>query len=205
MIGAKQRLNTRSGFTLIEILIVVALFSMAMLILSEVFLAFNRLHRKISNQVVLSQDMRFATELLVRESRNKAFNYDPTAYLSGTVASSSEMHLIDADGTQEDIAVVSGASCGDVATINCLALRQTPPGGVASAWSPITSKHVNVLMFGSYVRPTVSPFIPQSDGSYVNVQPMATIVLNLQYATGDVQTSSTLEAQTTVSSRIYQR
>ena len=209
MTGAKQRcLHTREGFSLLEILIVVALFAMASIILAQVFLSFSRLHRKISNQVVLSQDMRFAMELLVREARNKTVQYtDPatglpiTYALGGTVASSSEMHLTGTNDTTDVEVTNDQTICGDVAGINCLALSKDR----GTSWYPITSKHVNVQMFGAYVRPTVSPF-DQSSGSYPNnIQPMVTLNLSLQYVAQNPQDNTTLQAQTSVSSRIYQR
>ena len=202
MTGAKRHLRTRAGFSLIEILIVVALFALASIILSQVFLSFNRLHRKISDQVVLSQDMRFAMELLVREVRNKSVNYQAAYATGGSVASSSEMHLL---GTNDatDVAVTNDQTiCGDAPGTNCLVLSKDS----GTSWSPITSKHVNVLLFGAYVRPTTSPFVLQPDGTYPNnVQPMMTINLNLQYLAPNPADDTSLQAQTSVSSRIYQR
>ena len=153
--------------------------------------------------------MRFAMELMVREARNKTVQYtDPTTglpvtYLSGSVASSSEMHLTGTNDTTDLEVTNDQTICGDVAGISCLALSKQR--GAVGSWYPITSKHVNVQMFGAYVRPIVSPF-DQSSGSYPNnIQPMVTLNLSLQYLAPDPRDNTALQAQTSVSSRIYQR
>lgn len=183
------------GLTLIEILIVVALFATASVILSQTFLSFTRLHRKIANSAVLAEDMRYAMELMVRETRKKLINY-------AAPASPSVLRLVDAQGNTLDIASRPNPDCGDPTVTNCLALSND--GG--ATWNPITGTHVNVKSFGVVVRPTVDPFATDASGAYLaNEQPMATLHLELEYVAPNVRDNTSLEAQTTVSSRIYKR
>ncbi|MEK7116148.1 MAG: hypothetical protein AAB879_02005 [Patescibacteria group bacterium] len=201
MIGGKHR---APGLTLIEILIVVTLFAKATVILSQIFLSFTRMHRTIANSALLAQDMRYAMELIVRETRKKLINYDPvTGYPDDASAfSSSMLRLVDAKGNRIDISVQSSGVCLDTTVTSCLALSEN--GGV---WNPITGKRVNVKRFGVYVRPAKDPFVVDlGTGTYLaNEQPMATIHLELEYVAPDSRDNSTLETQTTVSSRIYKR
>jgi len=191
MTGAK-------GFTLVEILIVTLLFAIASTILSQTFVSFNKLQRRVANAATLAQDMRFATEMLVREARNKSVNF--SAYGVDEAASSTVLHLTSSAGT-EDIAIQSGATCADLSGAQCLAM--SIDGGVT--WNPITSTHVNVRRFGVYIRPTVSPFSPVS-GSYPNnIQPVVTFLLDMNYLGTNTSDTVTLVSQTSVDSRMYQR
>jgi prepilin-type N-terminal cleavage/methylation domain-containing protein len=188
-----------SGFTLMEMLIVVALFSMVMVVITQTFTSFNQLHRKIANRAVLSQDLRFTMELLVRAARNR-----PMSYANAPIAArSSELRLSQDDGTEMVFrrSDVGDARCGDLATVACLLL--STDGG--STWVPITGKRVHVERFDVYVRPSVSPFV-LSGSSYPNAtQPFVTFSLRMRYMAEREKEQETLEAQTTVSSRVYLR
>lgn len=199
MIGDRAFAARRSGFSLVELLVVVALFSTAAIILSQIFVSFNRLHRKVSTLAILSQDMRFVTELFVRESRNASINY-PAYPDAATIASSTSLHLIKGPTDITDIQVRT-AECGDLPSVRCLALSKD--GG--ATWAPVTAKRVNVKFFGVYVRPTKSPF-DQVGGVYLsNTQPFVTMNLEMEYIADNPKDTASLQAQTTVSSRAYQR
>lgn len=199
MTGAKRRMARAGGFTLIEILIVTLLFALASTILAQTFVGFNQLHRRVANAATLAQDMRFATELLVREARNKSINY--AAYpIVDEAASSTVLHLVSAAGT-EDISIQSSAVCADPSGANCLAL--SVDNGVT--WNPITSTHVNVKRFGVYIRPTSSPFISTNGAYSSNLQPIVTFVLDTEYLGTGPNDHVSLTAQTSVTSRAYQR
>jgi prepilin-type N-terminal cleavage/methylation domain-containing protein len=198
MTGVRRRIRRAPGFSLIEILIVVTLFSFASVILSQTYISFNRLHRKVSNAAVLAQDMRFATEFLVREARNKSINY-PSYPDETTVASSTTIHLKGiSDTTDIDIRTTE---CGDIAGVRCLAVSKD--GG--TTWSPITAKRVNVKSFNAFVRPTQSPFVPVSGSYPVSIQPFVTVNIALEYVADNPRDNTELQAQTTVSSRVYLR
>ena len=69
------------GFTVVELLVAITLFSLMSLVLVQTFVSFNRLHRRTANAAVLGQDAWFAMELLVREARNKRLEYPAGAQL----------------------------------------------------------------------------------------------------------------------------
>ncbi len=202
---ARKRLRLRLGYTLVEMLVVTLIFSIAAAILSEIFISFNQLHRRVADSAILGQDMRFAMELLVREARNDTIDYK--AY-GGTVnAVDSILKLKKRNGTQVWIAMgAPGAlpgspSCENTTIAHCLAL--SIDGG--STWSQITSNRVEVESFKVFVRPTVSPFVPVNGVYPNNIQPFVTVNLRLLYKAPDPKERVTLQAQTTVSSRVYKR
>jgi len=194
-----------SGFTLIELLIVTAIFSIALAILAQIFVSFNRLHRKVANAAVLGQDVRFAMELLVREARNDEIDY---AAYGGTVPDvSSILKLKKQNGASIWIAKGEpGAppglpSCEDVTVAACLSLSMD--NGVT--WTQITSNRVEVETFHVFVRPAVSPFVQNVGGYANNTQPFVTMYLGVMYKADSTKERVTLQSQTSVSSRVYQR
>lgn len=193
MIGAK-----RPGFSLMEMLIVITLFSVMMLVVAQTFSSFNLLHRKIANKAVVSQELRFAMELLVRTARNHELSY-----ASSPAANSSELHLLQPNGPELIVkrSAVGDSLCADSVKLACLLL--STDGG--TTWVPISGKKVNVEQFDVYVRPSVSPF-ELSGGTYPsNTQPFVTFHLRMKYMAERVQEQQTLETQSTVSSRVYKR
>lgn len=190
----------RPGFTLIEMLVVVTIFSTMAVVMAQIFVSFNRLQRQISNRAVLGQDMRFATELLVRSARSNQIDYSSQPLLG----SDTTLKLVTSAGTPIWVGVRPGGAAGDCqdATVaQCLALSLDS----GTTWSPITAKRVDVTNFSVYVRPSDSPFVP-SGGSYVNnIQPFVTFHIALEYRAPNATDDAKLEAQTTVSSRVYLR
>jgi len=190
----------RKGYSLVELLVVTAIFAILATVLAQIFVAFNQLQRRVANAAVLGQDMRFATELLVREARNDEIDY--TAY-GGTIgAVDTVLKLKKQNGMSVWIGRRTTAdSCDLTLTDSCLALSVN--GGVT--WSQITSGRVSVPAFSVFIRPSDSPFVSVS-GSYPNdIQPFVTINTSLLYKTERPKERVTLQTQTTVSSRVYKR
>lgn len=186
------------GFTLMEMLIVTALFSITVVILAQTYSSFNLLHRKIANSAVLNQDARFITEMIVRAARNNALSYSvPYA------PRENELRLVTPSGLrmifkQSD---AGQAECGDLPSVRCLLLSND--NGVS--WTPVSGKRVNVERFDVYVRPSESPF-ELVNGAYKNdIQPFVTFNLGLRYMATTQKEQETLQVQTTVSSRVYLR
>lgn len=193
--------NKKPGLTLIEILIVVAIFATSAVILSQIFVQNTRLQRRVANMAGLSQEMRFVMELLTRETRNKIVNYDPTTGYTTevSIASSEALHLVNRAGEPTNITVESDPTiCG--APVKCLAYSTG-----AGPKTAITGKSINIKFFNVSIRPTKSPFALVGGSYSSNVQPFATFTLELEYLAPSPRDNSTLLAQTTVSSRIYQR
>ncbi len=194
MTGNKRQLQP--GFTVVEMLVTVTLFALMSVMLSQIFISFNRLQRKIQNSAILGQDARFVTEALVRETRNKLIDYG-----GGVLPlSATELALVSQDGSVHEIIALktpADAVCDDL-SVNCLAL--SIDGG--ATWNTITSHHVNVNQFSVFVRPSNDPFVAGVSGG---IQPFVTVHLGLQYRSANPLDNVALETQTTVSSRIYKR
>ncbi|MDD5437736.1 MAG: hypothetical protein PHC70_01180, partial [Patescibacteria group bacterium] len=91
--------------------------------------------------------------------------------------------------------------CSDDIDVSCLLVSSD--GG--TSWAPITAKHVNVETFKIYVRPSQSPFTLVGSSYLVDQQPFVTIQVKLTYKTAIEKEKVSLETQTTISSRVYER
>lgn len=186
------RHSKRPGFTLLEMLIVVFIFSIVSAILVQTFVSFNRQHRKIANLSVLAQDMRFMTEMFVRLARSNKIDYSG-APLADEL---DQIRFITPDGGVT-LALRQNPDCGDAKVTNCLAMKRDAD----VTWSVVSSKRVNVNRLSFFVRPANDPFADTS----LNYQPIVTLLIGLDFVADSPREYSKLDAQTTVSSRLYQR
>lgn len=187
--------RARPGYTLIELLIVTAIFTIAMTILSSTYISFNQLQRKVANRAVLGQDMRFAMEAIIRAARNLPIDYSATL-----PAKDSQITFIVFNVVPVTLAKRSAPDCTDTTVSSCLAISV---GG--GPWSQLTSNRVEVTNFDVYVRPAVSPFEAVGNSYPNNTQPFVTLNLGLKYKAERPKDEVTLQAQTAVASRLYLR
>jgi hypothetical protein len=136
--------------------------------------------------------MRFVMELGVRAARSNYIDYS-TQPLANR---SSVFKVLTSAGGTIEVQPMDSATCGDPTVTYCLMLRKN--GG---AWNPLTSKRVDVKYFDVYVRPLTSPFNDLSNDQ----QPFVTLNVGLEYKSPQGKDNVSLQAQTTVSSRVYQR
>lgn len=208
MIGDRGRWGVRSlghwvrkqrcGFTVIELLVVVAIFSIGSLAISATYINFTRLHRRAANAELLGEEIRFAMELMVRAARNNQIYYvtDPYPWRTTLLA------LLDDNGEYIYIQKFDelDSECSGL-NGDCLAL-QLEGGG----WTPITGKNVHIEQFDVFVTPLDDPFQSSGIGVYANdIQPRVTIVMEAEYRGANERESTSMSIQTTVSSRVYVR
>jgi len=205
MIGDNRGYATRlkrclkaDGFTLLEMLLTIFIFSIVAVILIQIFVSYTRLQRKIANTAVLSQDMRFVTEMMTRISRGNYIDYSLQPY--GT--SANFIKLVKPSGGTLIVSKQDSVQCGDPMIASCIMISED--NGLS--WQIATSKRVNVTNFDVYIRPANTPFVPNASGVYDNSnQPFVTFNIGLEYIPDNQNEGATLRAQSTVSSRLYQR
>lgn len=205
MIGDKRTAHgheRRRGFSAVEMLVVVALFAIGSLAVAGTYVNFTRLHRRVANAEFLADEMRFATEALVRSARNYAINYPtlPTTLVSPT-SSISLYSLTSATTTAYQRFATSSSVCAGLGA-SCLAVSTN--GG--TTWTAITGKNVIIQRFQVYITPTASPFQSTGVGTYNNNnQPRITFMIDASYNASSTLERTDLSIQTSVSSRVYQR
>lgn len=196
----------RAGFTLMEMLVVLGLFSTVVVAASDIFLLANRSQRKIFGLERTQADARYAMEALAREIRGDRIDY---AYYAdrGTPpgAPDGELALIDQTNTAIRFHVSDATTdvwCPDAASTPCLLVTigtEDP--------APLTPKGISVRNAAFYIAPADDPsvFDPGS-GTYASgVQPHVTIVLVLDSIAQKAEDRSRVQFQTTVTSRNYVR
>ncbi len=201
MTGDKKAKTRLPGFSIIEMLVVVAVFSFSILILSQTYLSFIRLSHRTANSAVVQQDMRFVLEYITRMARHTAIAYPvPPGSLE---AATSTLTLSGKDQLDWIIKLseAGDALCGDSSGVKCLLVS----GDAGVNWAPITSKKVNVEKFQILVRPSQTPFMLQGNAYLNNQQPYVTLLIKMTYMAPNDRETVSLEAQTSISSRVYVR
>lgn len=193
-----HRSTLKSGYSLAELLVVMLLFSFALLILGQTYIQFIRLSHKTANAAVVQQDTRFVLEYVARVVRGSE------VYYSGSIASpTSSLRLLKEDGDYIEIKKSDPGDplCVDEPVVSCLLV--TRDSGIT--WAPLTANSVNVDTFNVFVSPTQSPF-ELSGFDYPNdQQPFVTINLTLTYNANSEREVYSQTAQTSISSRVYVR
>jgi len=194
------RCTLKTGYTLIELLIVMFIFSVSMGILMQTYVSFIRLSHKTANAAVLQQDARYLMEFITRNVRDQSLDY-----ASGITVSSSTLRIKNGDSSYLIIKLASAgdARCSDTSGAACALISSD--NGVN--WAPLTSRFVNVDQMKFYIQPTQTPFEinPMAGNYYNNQQPLVTVYLRLTYLAKNVKERVSLEAQTSVSLKSYVR
>lgn len=195
-----------AGFTLLEMLIVLGIFSTVVVIASDIFLMSSRVQRKVFGLERAQADARFLLEAMTREVRTGEIDY---AYYSDRGAAidrpDRELALVDPTGTKIRFFASDAATegnCPDEASRPCLLVAIG-----ADAPQPMTPKGLIVRELGFYVAPAVDPFVfdPAGGGYAADDQPRVTIVMSLEATEVRSEERTAVSAQTTVSSRKYKR
>lgn len=194
-----QPINRR-GFTLVEMMIVLAIFSVTTVVIVDIFMMASKASRRTLAIERVQSDARYSLEAVAREIRMDMIYYDWSGYAGGIAAPEDELALKDAD----DNLIIFKKSVNDCpsGTTNCLVVSLD--GGVT--WASITSKGNNVEDLKFYIDPAVDPFKVNEQYTYnSDNQPRVTIVLVTKGVGGRPDEQQTIYLQTTISNRIYRR
>ncbi len=194
------------GFTLVELLVVLGIFSTVVVAASDIFILASRSERKTFGLERTQADARFTMEAITREIRAGRIDY---AYYAGrgTALATPDAELALADGNGMKIRFFESDSttaslCADAQSTPCLIVAVGSNAPVA-----ITPKGVAVRNAKFYIAPAADPakFDPTTGTYAANVQPRVTVTLVLQSTAERTSEQSVVYFQTTASSRVYQR
>jgi len=198
-----SNVQIKNGFTLIEMMVALAIFSVATTVIVDIFMTASRAQRRTLAIQKIQSDARYSMEAMAREIKMDMTNYDWSGYSGGIAVPEDELALKDAD----DNSIVfkkSGENC-PAGTNNCLVVSLDD----GTTWESITSKGINVLDLKFYIYPSKDPFKLVKIGEVYTYetddQPRVTIVLVAKGVGGRPDEQQTVYLQTTVSNRIYRR
>lgn len=190
----------KAGFTLVEVLVSLAVFSVIATIATSMTLSFYRTQRKTESMEELSFAARSLMERLAQEIREGEINYQ--AYTGGEVVLPEDtLYLTDVD-SQPIIFQKFEEDCPqDAAT--CLKISND-----GTNWSSLTPRGIKVDDLRFYITPQKNPFAFDEDllTYQAQDQPSVTILLALEKnKPGLLGQKEKVSLQTSVSSRIYRR
>jgi prepilin-type N-terminal cleavage/methylation domain-containing protein len=201
MTGAKK---IKNGFTILEMVIVMGIFSVASIYALSAYIKSNAGQKRIASTSKTITDARYALETMTREIRTGRLDY--LAYYDKNIPLTNEpvndllirdvnnrlvwFHLQTLASGQKEIRVCyTEQNCDD------------------DIWSSITPNNSTITVFNVFIWPKIDPFAWNEETSQYNAdqQPLVTLVISSKSLEPSdiVPTETTL--QTSVSSRIYDR
>ena len=183
--------KNQRGFTLVEILVTMAIFTTAMTTVTNIFMLSNRAQRKTQAWQQSESDARFAMEVMAQAVRRGRVDY---AYYGGIIAANPQtvLALLDNNGQSIRFQKVLAGSVG--------VLQISQDGG--TTWADLTPAGVSVNTVAFYLAPGTDPF---ADPPANNLQPLITIAMSTSNTSVEGATIPPTFLQTTVSSRDYIR
>lgn len=209
MLRAPRRSRARRGtgdrgFTLMELLVVLTIFSTVVVAATDIFLLANRSQRKVFGLEKAQADARFTLEAITREVRTGSIDYGYYAARGTSLGvPDAELALLDAGNAPMRFAVSDASTaslCADAASAPCLlvTIGANPPAA-------ITPKGVAVRNIRFYVAPTVDPFRYDAGAYAADEQPRVTVVMALETRGDRAGEQTVVFLQTTATSRAYKR
>lgn len=189
-------LKSKKGFTLVEMVVVMVVFSLLSVALAGIFVQFFNVEKHGYALQKISSDMRFTLEMITREVRMGNIDYRGSGYYGETVPSpTNTLAILDNSDTQ----TLFGLAGTDCETTNDCYVYVRRNGNDYR----ITPDDIAVNRLSFYISPDQDPFTLQSDGNYLaNEQPRVLVVLEEKdKQTGDI----VVRMQTAISSKIYKR
>lgn len=199
-------LNKSKGFTLMEVVLATAIFAVATVAVSDIFVRVNKAQRKTQGIQETASDARFAIESIARTIRLSEIDYD---YYGGAVNVLGENILALRSGSDTPIKFSrqNGSVCPEnSASVYCLAVC-LEESCLTSDWQSLTPRGVDLALLNFLIYPLQSPYKFDSlTGSYkTDTQPRVTIISNTENITAAASDQKSFWVQTTVSTRIYKR
>ncbi|MBI4457545.1 prepilin-type N-terminal cleavage/methylation domain-containing protein [Candidatus Uhrbacteria bacterium] len=198
-----------AGFSLMELLVVLGIFSTVVVSASDIFLSANKAQRKIAALERAQSDARFTLEAVTREVRGGRIDWQ--YYVDNSISLTGPVEILALrDGTDAPIVfhrsdAGNASYCPDAASTPCLLVTLGTPGVDQPA--PLTPKGVTAQNVKFYVAPAADPssFNPAAGTYASNGQPRVTTVLVLKSTEQRAIEGAVVYAQTTSSSRWYPR
>jgi len=213
MIGDKAK-KKRRGFTLVEALVTMAIFTILMVSFSDIYTQNMRFARQIILRAKLQADARNALEAITRAVRVSDIDY--ASYPGGTLTArlSSELRLINVktgDTVRIKLSNFDAHHCyNDSKSSPCIDVctQDAATCGLATTdYAPLSPRGVKIDSLKFYVTPSADPFnFNQATGAYDSSnQPVVTISAQFHSIAARPSDEWVYSLQTTATPRLYLR
>ncbi len=213
-----MRINNKTGFTLVEMLIAISIFAVVATLASSLFSTFANNQKRIKVSQELLNNAQYALEIISREVKNneiigfganQCLGLDPVIYTKCLLFARENGETagfvykeVDIGGQLDiQLAYVQLDCVRSEAGIysNCTLMPGQEPAIMLSA----AYNKVNVTDLDFLLTPIINPYFDETGVS--NQQPRVTIKMKVEYESIKMVEQITHYLQTTVSSRVYKR
>jgi prepilin-type N-terminal cleavage/methylation domain-containing protein len=201
-----RRRSSSAGFTLMEMLVAISLFSLIIATAADIFMMASRSQRKVFDLQAMQASSRFTIEAIVREIRTGTIDYNyyfgrgngmqmPERALALIGSDELPIKFYTSDQSNEQY-------CQDELSRPCLLVEV---GSYDPA--PLSPRGVRVRSVDFFISPDSSPFEynVSTSGYDSDVQPSVTVLLSLESVGRKSGERTYLDLQTTATSRKYVR
>ncbi len=201
----KFSLADNKGFTLMEVVVAMALFVVAVVLLVDIFTVTQKTQIKLSGKTRVQADARYVMEIIARYARNYRIDYDYIVNREGGEPIPAQLTYLPLRDEADNLILFESSTSANVCpsgVSECLAIQRNN-----SAWASITPAGVNIQSISFFISPRQDPFtIDLTAGGYKSDnQPKVTIILISESTAVREGEKETNYLQTTVSSRVYKR
>lgn len=189
----------QKGFSLIEMLVVMALFLTLMLVVSDIFLSVSLVQRKTIASLQAVNDLQFNLEQMVQAARLNKLDYD--YYDLPLINPVEELALVSSNG-EKIIFKKTGAGC-PAGVAACLSEKI----GEAKPMFIISSNNINIEKLNFFILPGVNPYEFDSQKNQYASDHQPQVLIFIQGKTLGIKSEDqrVINLQTAVSSRYYER
>lgn len=193
----------KSGFTVMEMLVVLTVFSVVAVVVIDIFFTITKAYKSLVAAQAVQRDMRFTVQTIVKDIQQGLVDYSYYESHSinlknnstGQVEAIDTLALIDANGLP--VRYKLGTSANDLPTV--FVCR-----GTCSSWEQLLSDNIQAPLLNFYVVPGSDPF--SSSGTPPNQQPRVTLTMTGQAISDSIELQQTsFFIQTTIATRTYKR
>jgi prepilin-type N-terminal cleavage/methylation domain-containing protein len=187
--------RNRKGFTLVEVVVAMSIFSVLTVVVSGIFVNVSNLHRQTANLQRLQNDGRYMIEKIAREIRSREVDYpliNPQTCL---------LFKPDELGNILMVQYIDDGKIGyslDPSDKDCSNNPDNP-----DSWAALNATDVEVKNLQFVVSPLADDVWNQ-EPEY-NIQPRVTILLTIANREGADKHRQEVTLQTTISSKLYKR
>ncbi|OGY44145.1 MAG: hypothetical protein A3B89_03300 [Candidatus Buchananbacteria bacterium RIFCSPHIGHO2_02_FULL_40_13] len=178
-----QNKKTQLGFTLVEVVVAIGIFSLASVIISTVYFNTNNLHQQTANFQRLQNEGRYLVEKIAREVRAREITYP----IDSPPPQNHLEFLKDEFGDQVSIKKING-------NLEYMVNDQT---------AQLNAEDVEVVDLQFYVYPSQGNKWGEDPQS--NIQPRVTLLMKLKNKAVNPKHEREITIQTTISSKVYKR
>jgi prepilin-type N-terminal cleavage/methylation domain-containing protein len=215
-----KKIKKQFGFTLLELLIVAAVFSVTVLIAVDLFFSITKIQKRIASIQRIESDARFTLEAMAREARMGMVDYDyyetkgiDLAAKTDTLATRDQDRNLTiykrydytaGNGIDDSVIIVCALNSPEDPLDKC----DKGPTEADNKWQQVTPREIIIETLDFYIQPAKNPLVFDDLGTknyLANQQPLVTIILQSKSVSGERAGEAVTNLQTTISSRIYKR